>query len=274
MTIQWTSEAALCATFIAALPGDWTAYAETAGYDIVLVGPGGVQIGVEAKLTLNTKVLVQVMSGRSYCGPGPDFRAVLVGRVVAETAELAKALGITVLTLRQPASSRQDRYKFGYPVQGPRRLRFDIHPKLPDCLDAERVLAADLAHVGYSWMKHEDWFDEAPANRVKLPDYVPDVEAGRPSPVILGDWKINAIRICIWVSRFGKISRADFKQIGISPTRWMDGKWLRQHSERGMWEAGPRFPGDQFKAQHPTIYAKIEADFDAWHANLVKVKAA
>lgn len=272
--INWTNEAALCAAFIEALPKEWTAYAETAGYDIVLVGPGGVQIGVEAKLTLNAKVLAQIIDGRKYCRPGPDFRAVLVGRVVAENAVLAKELGVTVLTLKQPFARYDDLYRYGYPLQGPRKPAFSIDPELPDCIDAARVTPASLATVGYRWMRCEKWFDQAPVERLKLPDYVPDVVAGRPAPVTLGEWKINAIRVCVWVNRFGKISRADFKRIGINPTRWMDGHWLTQHQERGMWEAGPRFPADQFRAQHPTIFEMIEADFEAWHANLMKVNAA
>ncbi|TIU81425.1 MAG: hypothetical protein E5W01_20510, partial [Mesorhizobium sp.] len=58
------SEAALCAAFIARLPKDWTAYPETAGFDILLVrGADGAQIGVEAKMTLNAKVLMQAVEG-------------------------------------------------------------------------------------------------------------------------------------------------------------------------------------------------------------------
>jgi hypothetical protein len=44
-----TSEADLCAGFIAAATkgGSWTAYAETAGYDILMVrASDGVQIGI------------------------------------------------------------------------------------------------------------------------------------------------------------------------------------------------------------------------------------
>ena len=141
-TINRTNEAALCAAFIEALPKEWTAYAETAGYDIVLVGPGGVQIGVEAKLTLNAKVLAQIIDGRKYCRPGPDFRAVLVGRIVAENAVLAKELGVTVLTLKQPFARYDDLYRYGYPLQGPRKPAFSIDPELPDCIDAARVTPA------------------------------------------------------------------------------------------------------------------------------------
>ena len=52
------SEADLCAAFLAALEREhakkWMAYAETAGWDILLVRlKDGFQIGIQAKLALN-----------------------------------------------------------------------------------------------------------------------------------------------------------------------------------------------------------------------------
>lgn len=81
------TEAALCQAFIRSVPAEWIVYPETAGWDILLVHRiGGWQIGVEAKQTLNAKVLCQAIDGVRYNADGPDFRAVLVGRVVAENA--------------------------------------------------------------------------------------------------------------------------------------------------------------------------------------------
>lgn len=34
--------------------------------------------------------------------------------------------------------------------------------------------------------------------------------------------------------------------------------------KRGDWVAGPSFPGQPFKAQHPTVWAQIENDYDKW----------
>jgi hypothetical protein len=123
------SEAALCAAFIARLPEGWTAYAETAGFDILLVrGADGAQIGVEAKMTLNAKVLMQAVEGL-YSGRGsehaaPDFRAALVpdGSAGAEMKSLAGYLGITVIEMTGEAE-REER------GEGSRReIRVELQP--------------------------------------------------------------------------------------------------------------------------------------------------
>jgi hypothetical protein len=77
----FTKEVDLCKAFIETLPKGWTNYNETGGYDILLVhDETGFQIGVEAKLRLNAKVICQAMSGLNsvYDHSGPDCRAVLV----------------------------------------------------------------------------------------------------------------------------------------------------------------------------------------------------
>ena len=57
----YPTEVALCSAFIAAVPREWTAYAETAGWDILLVRKAdGFQIGVEAKLKIGVEVWVMV----------------------------------------------------------------------------------------------------------------------------------------------------------------------------------------------------------------------
>lgn len=75
------TEAALCAAFIAwAARYGWVAYQEWADWDVLLVSSGGVQLGIEAKLTLNMKVLLQTLPERwAWRDTGPDYRAVLVG---------------------------------------------------------------------------------------------------------------------------------------------------------------------------------------------------
>jgi hypothetical protein len=77
------TEAVLCDYFIAeanAVAG-WTCYPETGGFDVLLVHDSGRQIGVEAKLQLNTKVAEQVLPHHSCYttgNPGPDHRVVIV----------------------------------------------------------------------------------------------------------------------------------------------------------------------------------------------------
>ena len=263
MAPTFETEAALCQAFIRSVPPEWVVYPETAGWDILLVHRvGGWQIGVEAKQTLNAKVLAQAIDGLRRNDVGPDFRAVLVGRVVAENAVLASALGLTVIT---PKSYSQwcIRSRHFDPC-GPRVPAFQ-----PDLPKAEVV--ARIGDWWSTWSPDGAWKDMFPSQRHKLPDYVPEVAAGVPSPMILSDWKIKAMRVCVWIVRNQTINRAQFKALGIDPSRWMDGRWLSKGPGRGDWVAGPDFPGEKMRAEHASIWAKIEADYLSWSA---KVPAA
>lgn len=55
---MFKTEADLCAAFIASIDSRWTPYAETAGWDILLVRHAdGFQIGIQAKQKMNTEVV-------------------------------------------------------------------------------------------------------------------------------------------------------------------------------------------------------------------------
>lgn len=74
----YATEADLCAAFIKYHEArGLVAYAETAGFDILLVRSDGVQYGVQAKQSLNTKVLDQLLPS-DYHDEGPDHRVILV----------------------------------------------------------------------------------------------------------------------------------------------------------------------------------------------------
>lgn len=214
-------------------PGkDWTVYPETAGWDLLLVHTDGFQLGLEAKLTLNAKVIAQALSGTSsyWQSRGPDYRGVLVpaGGKQAHIEEICTAVGLGLITMRK--SRHGERHYMSLPT--------------------ERT-----SH-GESW---PNWL---PSERCKLPEYMPDVPAGVPSPVQLTDWKIKAIRLMILLERRGYVTRDDMKRIGISPTRWTD----RFHGFLRPGEKGyvrcERTP--DVKAQHPTVWAKIEAEIQQW----------
>lgn len=229
-TLKFASEAELCAAFIAALPEGWTAYAETAGWDILLVRADGVQIGIEAKLRLNLEVIEQACvtwwGGRC----GPDFRAVLTpdGRGVLQE-RLGAIIGITQLRVCQG--------RFGP----------EICPSLPNG----------------DWVESRHWHDWAPENRERLPDYIPDVVAGDSAPLQLSEWKVAALRIIALIERFGSVTRADFTALRISPSRWLTpGGWLARTDTKGHFVVGPRCPA--FKAQHPVVYPQVVADLEAW----------
>lgn len=260
---KFPTEAALCQAFLRYLSDEWIAYPETADWDVLLVHRvGGWQIGVEAKKRLNAKVLVQATDRLSY-SQGPDFRAVLVGNASKDLLDVAKRMGITVIT-PQPMVRRQTyggspcRDYIGY--QGPLAPMFA--PELPEVEALEKV----GSWWSTDWL--DTWFDFFPESRHRLPDYVPDVAAGVPSPIVLSDWKIKAMRVCILVERNQTITRAHFRALGIDPGRWMNGYWLKAGDARGVWVAGPRFPADQLRREHPTTWSKVAADYDDWSAKV------
>ncbi|RWH31638.1 hypothetical protein [Mesorhizobium sp.] len=240
---EFKTEAELCAAFVAALPKAWTAYAETEGYDILLVRADGLQIGVEAKLRLNAEVVVQASKSWGYDATGPDFRAVLVpsGHAQRHMSAICAMLGITVITMTHPDDHTEERYGWRPPA---------FRPDLPD------------KNTNQYWSGREhDWYDRCPGARCRLPEYVPDVGAGHSAPVSLTNWKIQAIKLLIILQRRGYVTKADFKHVKIDPSRWTR-DWLERGAERGQFVAGRYTP--DLKAQHPTNWAQIEADFEKW----------
>jgi hypothetical protein len=243
--VFFKTEAELCSAFVAALPAGWTAYNETAGYDILLAREDGLQIGVEAKLRLNAEVVVQASKEMGYHphSPGPDFCAALVpaGHAQKHMSEICAMLGITVITVTHPQDDTEKRYGWRAPP---------FRPELPS-LDYQRY-----------WLGREhDWYDRCPEARCVLPDYIPDVGAGHSAPVSLTNWKIQAIKLLIILQRRGYVTKADFKHVAIDPSRWTR-DWLERGAERGQFVTGKFTP--DLKAQHPTNWAQIEADFAKW----------
>ncbi len=213
----------------------WTIYPETAGWDLLLVHhEHGYQVGIEAKLSLNAKVLAQTLSGthRYYRMEGPDYRGVLVPRSKCQLhmTEIARALGIGVIAFEP----------------------------------AEKYVSWQHSHLPEERSYSDGWPNWLPAERCKLPQYVPDVAAGVAAPVQLTDWKIKAIKLMIVLERRGHVTRRDMKALAISPTRWCD-NWhglLDAAPARGVYVRGKRTP--DLRAQHPINYAQIEADFETW----------
>jgi hypothetical protein len=97
--IVFKSETELCAAFIAwATPQGWTAYAETAGWDILLVSGDGLQLGVQAKLRFNATLLRQAIPNEWHCETGPDFRAVLLPKLDRDIREVIEFCGLSHFT--------------------------------------------------------------------------------------------------------------------------------------------------------------------------------
>lgn len=234
----YPTEVALCAAFIAALPEEWTAYAETGGWDILLVrNADGFQIGVEAKLRVNVHVINQAIEQHRWhaTSPGPDCRAILVPESTHGFGLICDYVGLTIITMRAPSAYE-------------RRHRFS--PQLP----SERA--------GYaSW--NDDWHEWCPVKRHPLPEYVPDVAAGSSAPVQLTDWKIRAMKIVITAEKRGYVTREDFRHVGIDHRRWLvpESQWLENRD--GVWRLKGGVP-QGFRAQHPRVYGEIEADAGKW----------
>lgn len=219
----------------------WTVYPETAGWDLLLVNEDGVQIGIEAKLSLNAKVICQALPDNRWVeATGPDYRAVLVPSrdVQGHFHPIASALGLSIITI-----SKADRWG---------GTHVDVSPShLPD------------EASGYDW-DLRGWFSWLPAKRAPLPEYVPDVSGGKPCPVALTDWKIRAIKLIILLDRRGYVTRADMKHLGISPTRWTDAYhgFLTPDRIVGGYVRNGRTP--DLRAQHPVNFVQIEADYATW----------
>lgn len=219
----------------------WTIYHETAGWDLLLVDDTGVQIGIEAKMSLNVKVLTQALPQHYSEDDGPDYRAVLVAGagVQKDIGRLAGYLGLTVLHLSM------SRWHASMPIS------IDMTPRdLPD----------EMSRSLYSFERWHAWH---PRKRLALPDYLPDVEGGKAAPLMLTDWKIRAIKLVILLDRRGHVTRKDMAHLKISPTRWTAWNgYLKPGETRGQYVRSGITP--DFKAQHPTNYAQIEADWEKW----------
>lgn len=234
---KFSKESDLCAAFIAALPKDWRAYPETCGWDILAVHDSGAQIGIEAKLRLNTHVVAQTLGDGGWHRPSgsPDFRAVLVPAGNEDLAKICRYIGITIVEFRGSEYS-------------------PFRPSLPTF----------TPHSSWSGETGDGWFDWCPVKRCEVPDYVPDVVAGASGPTMLTPWKVKAIKLQILIERRGHVGRSCFKALQLSESRWMpaQGNWLSRTETRGLFRAGPKMP--DFRQQHPTNFAEIEADFERW----------
>ncbi|GLK86664.1 hypothetical protein [Ancylobacter defluvii] len=242
MSALYATEAQLCAEFIDAIGADWTAYAETYGWDILLVRKAdGFQIGIQAKLSLNAKVLTQAVETYAWSEmPAPDCRALLVPKGYTRDLEPITAyIGLTIIRLM------------------PREERSRYHAFRPDLPTIER------------WFRDE-WHEWAPSQRCPLPEYVPDVPAGASAPLQLTNWKISALKLAALLERRGFLLRSDFKHLRIDHRRWTapGTGWLRQRQDEQWGTTAPRYiPGPHlpdFKAQHPRVYAEIVADIAKW----------
>jgi hypothetical protein len=221
----FATEGALCEAFAEwARAEGFTVYPETAGWDMLLVAADGHQLGIEAKLSLNLKVLAQALKGCTYSAErGPDYRAILVPESHEGVDDICAHFGIEVFTA-QRAWTRK----------------------------ATTAWEFDRRHA----YRHElhDW---NPKQRCELPDYVPDVPCGVPAPRTLSPWKVGALRVLAIIEVQGFVTREDVRNCRNDPRRWCAGDGWLKPLERGRWTTGT---APRFDEQHPDIYAQILAE--------------
>jgi len=244
------TEADLCVAFMEQFNSinGWTCYPETAGFDILVVHEDGRQIGVEAKLKLNSKVADQILPDSWEIrngNPGPDHRMVIVGDLTDSSLGIAKmlaALGVLVLC----------------PHMGHRYLGAGRLESFPDF-----QLSSKLMHRGSGYFGDPHLCDWNPTERCAVPCVVPDVPAGVPSPLRLTPWKESAIKVMIILRRQGYITAKQITEQGISPSVWTQGPkaWLEKGLKQGHWIETDRLPS--FDKQHPDAFAKITSMMEA-----------
>jgi hypothetical protein len=237
---SFATEVDLCARFLSAVGPNWTAYAETAGWDILLSRKAdGFQIGIEAKLKLNAEVVSQAIEdwgSWSADHAGPDCRAVLVPHGESgHFHRICAYIGVVIISVFPDHSANGGRYGYVF------------SPTLPGDRGSYDT---------------EKWHEWAPSKRHQLPEYVPDVAAGSSSPIQLTKWKVAAIKIAIMLEHRGFVTRSDFKALHIDHRRWVaaESDWLRVVD--GRFVRGPRIP--DFRGQHPIVYEQIAADAGKW----------
>jgi hypothetical protein len=221
---EFKTEAELCAAFtawVAARRPDLKCYAECDGWDLLVVYPDGVQLGIQAKLRLNAEVIMQAVPSDWHSQHGPEFRAVLVPEERGAFIGLARHCGLVVFAGRTDWSRHYEQF-------GP-----DLTPHNP---------------YGLPWV---DW---CPETRCTVPEFATDSVAGSPSPITLTQWKTGALRVLAELEVAGKITRQTMRAFRVDQRRWIQMGWLKSTETRGTYVIDHRPP---FADQHPTAYAAI-----------------
>ncbi len=187
-------EEELCAEFKDVVEGlNWVVYPETAGWDLLLVGPEGLQVGVEAKLRGNVDVLAQAVGSDAWPGEGrkgPDYRAVLVPQASSAFDTIARLLHVVVFDAQ------------------------DIHK--PYFAMFLRGLS-DYNHYMCWRPSRACWMPPVPIN----------VPAGVPSPASISPWKVAAVQLCLRLRQRGFVTSRDFSEFKIAFSPAWRNNWLQ-----------------------------------------------
>lgn len=197
----FASEAELCQHFVEGVRSQgWLVYPETSGFDLLLVATTqavggsielGDQVGVEAKMRDNIKVLYQASPAeRRYHDSSPHFFATLTPRCSPEFRAIARTLGVVTFTCTH------NTYR-------------GTTKKVPEL---RTQLQAYYRFVG--------------ADPCWTPGVHIEMDAGTSSPRSITPWKIGAVKLCLRALRFGTVTANDFRELGISSTVFRQKGWI------------------------------------------------
>ncbi len=101
--------------------------------------------------------------------------------------------------------------------------------------------------------------------------------AGVPAPVRLTPWKESALKVMVLMRKQGFITAKQIASFGIGVTAWTQPAgskrpWLAKSQIRGQWVETEHMPG--FDKQHPDMYAKALAEYEAEAAKLQLIAPA
>jgi len=153
----------------------WIVYPEQGGWDLLLVRRN-IQIGVQAKLRPTIKLLSQALISEQVSGP--HYRAVAVGNSQEEEKEDFAKISMALRLIY---------------------IDMGIHPDYWFYKATQRVSLKYYRHF--------------PNNIVWTPPYVPELDAGIPSPKTVSPWKIAAIKMELIAETKGWVSIIDAREV-------------------------------------------------------------
>lgn len=199
----------------------WLFYPEICGWDILLVRQG-VQIGIQAKTSANCHVIYQAMAEVRYRN---DTANLIADRKV-RCGPHFRAVLVPI-----EADFVSVAHWLGIWV-------FGTH----DFGDA--LLESPVGQPKFQWI---------PEKLHTLPDVIPQVPAGVPSPVSLTPWKQRALKLLARAQIKGVTSR-DATELKVNLQLFKDRHWLRsigKEGKRTLWVLEPVPPTKRPDQQHP-----------------------